>query len=433
VVRPLYAGEAVSLIGSGASTVAFPVLVLALTHSPWLAGLVGAVRLVPYAVLGMLAGVVVDRWERGRVLLGCEAGRILLLGSLPLAALLGHVTWVQVALVALLEGTCFTFFDLGLTATLPQLVPEEQLGTVANLHLMVTNSAQLLGPPLGGWLFGLGSTLPMLADALSYLVSLGSLWRVRGCLGPVRPSRTRAWEGGVGTDLRAGLGWLWHHPPLRDLALVCAGANLALSAYPLLLVLAARQISLGPAGTGLIVGAAGLGGVLGPVIAARRPSGWSLAAVGGGSLLLTALCWLGTTAARAPISLGVWATAAMSAEQAFNGAQFALRLRLIPRELQGRLQALYRLLLMLAQPMGVALLGGLAGVVGVRGALLMGAGLIGAVAVATTVDPALAGRSTLRRTPARVGTRPGRGVPVEVRDRAAGRPANREGGALLRW
>jgi hypothetical protein len=356
----------------------------------------------------MVAGVLVDRWDRSRLLLGCEAGRIVLLGSLPLAGLLGHLTWLQIAVVALLEGTCFAFFDLGLTATLRQLVPGEQLGAVANLQLTVTNSAQLVGPPLGGWFFSLGRTLPMLADALSYLVSWGALWRVRGCLGTIRPP---AASRPVREDLRTGLRWLWQHAQLRDLALLGGVANLALGAYPLLLVLAARQISLGPAATGLIVGAAGLGGVLGPVLTSRRPPQWSLAAVGGASLLGTALCWVVTASSQVPILLAVSATAAMSAEQAFNGAQFTLRLQLTPRELQERLQAVYRLLLMLAQPVGVALLGGLAGILGVRGTLLVGAGMVGAVAVATMLDPALAGRRAVQAMPAGVRTRtalPGR-------------------------
>jgi hypothetical protein len=331
VVRTLYAGQLVSLIGSGASTVAFPLLVLTLTHSPALASLVGALRLVPYALLGLVAGVLVDRWECSCVLPGCEAGRVMLLASLSLAALTGHLTWGQMAVVALLEGTCFTVFDLGPIAPLPEFVPEQQLGKVAQVHMTVTNSAQLLGPSLGGLLFGAGRTLPMLADALSYLVSLGSLWRIRHCLGPVRPPESI--RPSLGEQLREGLHWLAQQAPLRHLALICAAANLALAAYPLLLVLAAQQAHLGPTGTGLLVGAASAGGVLGPLLASRRPWQWSVAAVGAVSLLLTGLCWLGTASAKGPVPLAVSAIAALGAEQAFNGAQFAPCLRLIPRGL----------------------------------------------------------------------------------------------------
>lgn len=389
VVMTLYAGQFVSLIGSGASTVAFPLLTLALTHSPWLAGVVGALRLLPYALVGLAAGVLVDRWHRGPLLMWCEVGRVVLLGSLPLAALIGHLTWVQLAVVALLEGTCFTFFDLALTATLPHLVPQEQLDTVAQVHLTITNSAQLIGPPLGGLLFGVGSTLPMLADACSYLASLGSLWQIRHRIGP---GNARTVSGPLREELRAGLCWLWRHGQVRDLAFVCAGANLALSAFPLLIVLAAQAAHVDAAGTGLIVGAAGLGGVVGPLIASRRPQQWSLAAVGGGTLLLTALSWLGTAAAVAPVWLAVCAAAAMSAEQVFNSAQFAWRLALIPLELQGRLQAAYRLLLMLAQPISIALMGALAGWLGVRAALVIGACLLIVVGLGALADQQLGGR-----------------------------------------
>jgi MFS family permease len=123
----LWGGQMVSSVGSQVSLLAFPLLLLALTHSPAQAGLIGALRGLPYLLLGLPAGALVDRWDRKRVMIICDSGRALALGSIPLALALGHLTVLHLYLVSLIEGTLFIFFNLSETACLPRVVSEEQL------------------------------------------------------------------------------------------------------------------------------------------------------------------------------------------------------------------------------------------------------------------------------------------------------------------
>src|ERR1700724_2371707 len=88
----LWSGQALSDIGGAVSEPAFPLLVLAVTHSPSQAGFVAALRALPATLFSLFAGVLVDRWDRKRVMLMCDAGRALSLASIPLAFAVGHLT-----------------------------------------------------------------------------------------------------------------------------------------------------------------------------------------------------------------------------------------------------------------------------------------------------------------------------------------------------
>ncbi|MBO0782908.1 MAG: MFS transporter, partial [Ktedonobacteraceae bacterium] len=117
----LLSGQTISGVGSQVSLVAFPLLILALTHSPAQAGLMTAVRSLPRLIVTLPAGALVDRWDRKRLMLLCDTGRALALGSIPLALWLGYLSDIQLYLVALIEGTLFAFFTLAESAALPRV------------------------------------------------------------------------------------------------------------------------------------------------------------------------------------------------------------------------------------------------------------------------------------------------------------------------
>src|SRR5215813_6044352 len=121
----LWSGQAVSSVGGEASQLALPLLILGLTHSPAQAGFAGALRSLAYLLLGLPAGALIDRWDRKRTMILCDAGRALALGSLPLALALNHLTMVQVYLVSLIEGILYVFFGLAESAALPHVVAKE--------------------------------------------------------------------------------------------------------------------------------------------------------------------------------------------------------------------------------------------------------------------------------------------------------------------
>ncbi len=175
----LWSGQMVSSIGTRVSLLAFPLLVLAITHSPAQAGLVAALRGLPYAIFILPAGVLIDHWDRKRVMILCDAGRALALGSIPIALILGHLTILQLCLVSLIEGTLFTFFNLAETACLPRVVPKEQLPAATAQNMMIDSTSGLLGPSLGGALYSIGRLIPFLTDAISYGASVLSLFFIK--------------------------------------------------------------------------------------------------------------------------------------------------------------------------------------------------------------------------------------------------------------
>src|SRR5262249_26294928 len=117
----LWGGQAVSSIGGEASNLAFPLLILALTHSPAQAGFVSALRSLAYLLLGLPAGALIDRWDRKRTMILCDVGRALVLGSIPLALVFGRLSMAQIYLVSLVEGALYVFFSLAETAALPRV------------------------------------------------------------------------------------------------------------------------------------------------------------------------------------------------------------------------------------------------------------------------------------------------------------------------
>ena len=175
----LWSGQVVSTIGTRVSSLAFPLLVLALTHSPAKAGLVGFAQTLPFLLFYLPAGALVDRWNRKRVMLVADAGRALALGSLALALALDRLTLVQIAVVAFIEGSLFVFFQLSEGAALPHVVPKEQLPAALAQNQARDQGADLAGQPLGGFLFGIGHLVPFVFDAVSYAVSFVRLLFVR--------------------------------------------------------------------------------------------------------------------------------------------------------------------------------------------------------------------------------------------------------------
>src|SRR5215216_1601210 len=101
----LWSGQTVSIVGTYVSQIAFPLLVLALTHSPAQAGLVAAARSLPYLLFTLLAGALVDRWNRKLTMIVCSAGSALALASIGLAALFSVLTIEQIIVVSFIEGS----------------------------------------------------------------------------------------------------------------------------------------------------------------------------------------------------------------------------------------------------------------------------------------------------------------------------------------
>ncbi|AGZ46593.1 MFS transporter [Actinoplanes friuliensis] len=261
----LWGGQVVSNLGASISGTAMPLLVLTTTGSPADAGLVGAAGTLPYLVVNLPAGPLVDRWNRRRILLVSEVVAGLALLTVPLAMWSGVLTITQLAVVAFVQGVCFVFFGLTERAALPKIVPVALLPTAIAQNEARSRGAALAGPPLGGLLFGAGAALPFLVNAISYVAASAALLLIRGDL----QNTTTAPAEPLWRATTTGLRWIWRHPLIRAAILLLAASNLIFQALVLVIVVLAQHQGATPATIGLMLGIYSGGGLAGALAASR--------------------------------------------------------------------------------------------------------------------------------------------------------------------
>lgn len=244
----LRSGQAVSGLGSQMSRVAMPLLVLSLTRSPALTGMVALVSSLPALLLGLPLGALVDRWDRRQVLMISSIGLAVGTGSVGIALLTGHLTLLHILVAGLVSSICGTAFSAAESASIPQVVSRDQLSAALAQNEAVVRASQLVGPPIGGELFGLARALPFLADAISYWAIIAALTGLRTPLGSARRRGTR----GPWTEVVEGFSWVRHQPFVRTTLLLTAGSNLLLTAVYLLVIVLARKCGASPSAIGLI-------------------------------------------------------------------------------------------------------------------------------------------------------------------------------------
>ena len=350
----LWSGQAVSSLGTAITQTAYPLLVWDLSHSAALVGLVGAMGTVPYICLSLIVGALIDRWNRKRVMVLCDVGRALNLGSVLVAMLLGHLTVAQICANTLIEGTCYVFFNLAEVSCLPQVVSKEQLPLATSQNEATMGTTVLVGPALGGALYALSQFVPFLADATSYVVSVLTLSFIRV---PFQEERRVDQPRKLLAEICDGLSWLWHQPLIRYIAFLTGGCNfVGAGLLPVLLVLVKQQHGSSLAyGTILTIG--GIGAIVGSLLGAPIQRRFRFGTVIIGTIWLEALCFPLYAIAPNPLLLGVISACLFVAGPIYNVVQFSYRLSLIPDELQGRVNSVFRLLAFGFQPFGFALTG----------------------------------------------------------------------------
>ena len=232
----LWIGSVVSVLGSRVSSIAYPLLVLALTGSAADAGLVGFTATVPYLLFQLPAGALVDQWNRRRVMIACDAGRGLALASLVAAFYLDALSLWQIMIVSFVEGTLYVFHSLAEPAAVRNIVHQSQFATALSQIEGRERGTQLLGQPLGGFLFDLGRAIPFLFDALSYLASLIALLLIKR---EFQVERREA-KATLILEIVSALRWVWNQPVIRATAVIVAGSNFLFQPFYLLVIVIAK-------------------------------------------------------------------------------------------------------------------------------------------------------------------------------------------------
>lgn len=347
----VWLGQLVSLTGSALSQFALGVWVFERTASPTLFALGVLCAALPRILLAPLAGALVDRWDRRRVLIAADVGASLITAGLLLAQQLGALAIWHVFFAAALAAACGAFQRPAYTASISVLIPPRQLGRAAGLVEVAPSTAAIVGPLLAGWLLaGFGLAAVLLLDLATFLAALLTLIVAR------IPSPSLGRRAAAASFWReAGAGWVFirSQPGLRGLLLMATAGNMLGVATELLLtpyVLAfagARELGM--------VAAAGGAGLL---------AGGSILAAWGGPRrlvhglfafeLLVCLCTMLLGLTTAPVALAAVSCCYFLGIAMADGCATALWQRTVPLELQGRVFALREAIAFAALPFGLA-------------------------------------------------------------------------------
>jgi len=394
--RRLWAGQTISQFGSQVTTLALPlVAVLALHASAFRVSLLGMFGILPYLVFALPAGAWVDRVARRPVLIGADAGRAFALGSVPLAAAVAHVTFVQLCVVGFVAGTLTVFFDVAYQSYLPSLVEQDDL-VDANSKLEVSRSgAQIGGPGLAGLLVQwLGAPYAVAVDAVSFAWSALFLQRIRAQETVEPPPEMRNMRREIGEGLR----YLLRDERWRATTMFSAVFNFAGGITgPLILVYAVRRWGLGAGQLGLAFMLGNIGWLVGALVAGRtaRVLGLGRALVVGGAIS-------GSPFLVVPLLPKEHALPGLVAVQAiwelglliYNVNAISLYQTQVPARMLGRVSASRRWIVFGVISLGNLLGGIFASQVGLRSALIVGAS-ISLVSFTPLLSPAIGTLATV--------------------------------------
>ncbi len=334
--RWLLASSWTSNVGDGIALSAAPLLIASLTSSPLLVATGAMMQYLPWLLFGLLAGSVADHHDRRRLVMIANASRAVVVAALVVFLVTGHVTvWIVLA-TAFLYGTAEVFADSAGSTLLPMLVRPTDLG-IGNARLqagfLVAN--QLAGPPLGAFLFAVGSFWPFLLQIIC--VSLAVVLISRIARTPI-PPKDEAPDGVRVHPIREGLHWLRHNAPVRTLVLIILVFNITWAApWGILVLYATEHLGMGAVGYGALTTASALGGLVGIASFGWLEKHVSFATLMRVCLSLEVLMHLGFALTTIPavafaIMFGFGAYAFV-----WGTISTTVRQRLVPMHLQGRI------------------------------------------------------------------------------------------------
>jgi MFS family permease len=353
----LWWAAGVDNIGDGVFAAAVPLLAVTITRDPRLVSAVSAATYLPWLLLSLPAGALVDRHDRVGLMWRSQAIQAVLVGVVAVLAAFGRIGVPVLAIAAFGLGVCEVVFGNAAQAVLPDIVAKPLLHKAnGNQQTITTIGQQFVGPPIGSVAFAVAVALPFGMDAGSFALSAALLATLprrahrRGTCGERPPMRTA---------IADGLRWLTRHRLLRTLA-VLLGVNTFCGQLgnATLVLLATQTLHLDARGYGLLLAGAAIGSLLGGLVNARV-----VAKIGALPALLTALATNVVVFAGIGLSPDAIVLGALLAVNGFvttlwNIVTVSLRQQVVPSELLGRVNSVYRMLGWGLIPLG-ALTGGL--------------------------------------------------------------------------
>jgi len=386
--RLFFGGQVISLSGTWMQNVALAWLVIELTRSPVAVGVLAFCRFVPFSIFGLIAGVVADRVDNRRLVMGTQCASMAVSLALAGLTLSGAAEVWHVYALAALGGTALVFDAPGRHALTYQMVGREELPNAVALNASLFNASRVVGPAVAGVLIaavGVGACFAI--NAASFLAVLAglALMRPEELIRPERPEIQPSLLRGV----REGLAYVRRSPRIRlVLAMTTVLSTVGFNFHVLVPVLAADTLDAGPRTFGVLSACFGGGALLGALLSAAigRPS-WRILVLGTGGFSVTLLALAPVESVLACAVL-LFATGACFTLWSAN-SQSILQLS-APDHLRGRVLSLYLFAFAGLAPVGGLLAGWLAEVGGTRLAFLVA----GSAGIAMTALATLRQRST---------------------------------------
>lgn len=368
--RLYFIGQGISLIGTWMQTLAMSWLVYRLTHSAFLLGVVGFATQIPMLVLGPLAGVLGDRWNRHRLLIGTQAFLMIQAGFLSLLVLSHWIRGWHIVALGMFLGVVNAFDMPTRHAFVPQLVnTKEELSNAIALNSLLFNGARFIGPSIAGILVAtVGEGLCFALNALSYLAVIVALLAMKGIPDP--PSKP---SGELRKAFRHGLSYAYHCLPIRAVILLVALVSFLGMSFQVLLPVFAKDIFRGgPDTLGFLMSGMGAGAIVAALALASRKSVQGLESIIPEGALIFGLGLAVLSRVRffpvALLLISIIGFGMMTQMVASN----TLIQTLVDEEKRGRIMSLYTTAFMGIAPFGSLFAGALAHRIGAENAVLIG-------------------------------------------------------------
>jgi MFS family permease len=388
----LWWANAISSTGDGAFVAALPLLAVTITRDPRLVSVVTAATYLPWLLLSLPAGAVVDRYDRATLMWRAQAVQTAVVAVIAVLVVFRRADIEVLAAGGLLLGSAEVVFSNAAQSILPALVPPELLPKAnGSQQVSLTVGESFLGPPAGSLLFAAAAALPFGLDAVSFAGSaalLGGLPRTRPAAGDTRNAAS------IRAQVAEGLRWLARQRMLRVIAVLLGIYNFANQMGQAILVLLATQtLHVSTRGYGLLLAASAVGSVAGGLLcpALTRRLGLLPSLVVPAFLEATAFVGIG-------LAPDPYVVAALLAAQGFGAAMWnvvtvSLRQRIIPGQLLGRVNSVYRMLGWGLMPLGALAGGFIAHAAGLRAPYVV-AGLLCAVSALAALPLLVAANRT---------------------------------------
>lgn len=356
-------GITISNLGNSLTLFVFPLMILDITDSAFQIALVSALQLLPYAVLGLPAGAIIDKLDNKKIMKVADITRFILYLSIPISSYFGYLTIYQIYIVSLISGTAFVFHSISEVTSIPNLVKKESLSSANSLIYASQNFTSFLGPIIGGFLYSkIGYSYLITIDSLTFLVSFITLTLIKKDfnINRVGDSPKNSFKlKSIKLDIILGLKYLLSDHKIKVMAFVITSTNLIVAPYYVYtLIFAQNTLNASPELLGMLFGISSLGALVGSLVTPKLSGKFVF-------YRLIVVVILIDTVARIilPFSPTIYLmipilTLTYATQAIVNILIITLRQSTVPANMLGKVNSVFKTMAFASQPLGL-LIGGI--------------------------------------------------------------------------